>query len=354
MLFLASNPSPKVIEEINRSNLARINNMAIVIMIVEVFMLILSFVFNTSNMYKYFYMFLFIVAVITYQLSRDKYRQKMSSNKLLLYFISYMFSFWGIAISLIDYHSGIAAFVYLINISIIISFLVYSPKEILLYNLINMIVFFLIFYLYGSLDFALVVNVLTFHCMLFLIGIDRYRYVSQNIVVKSNLFEANQELRILSTIDQLSGCKNRRGFLYEFEKYKGQVVFALLTDIDNFKNINDQYGHDIGDLFIINFAKILQSNFGVNNVFRIGGDEFFIISNSDPLDVCLKKFKTSCKEVGDISFVAGSDLKMTASSGYTYKVLDEDSDYLSIYKLLDVALYKAKHAGKNKIMKALE
>lgn len=352
MSFFSKNPDLRVQNEINKSNIYRIHKMSYIVIVMEVFMIFFSFIIKLPPYYQISYYSLLVLSVLFNLFTREKNHQKIKFERLVISIAIYIFSSWGILISFLDNSRNIAAYVYLINISAIVCFLVSTPKETIVFNIINMSIFLSLFYFCQVLTYPLCINIVCFHIVLIAIAIDKYHSIAQGIVARLELDKSNHELKVLSTIDQLSGCKNRRGLTYELEKYSGQVIFALLTDIDNFKEINDKYGHDIGDLFIVNFAKILQSNFGINNVFRIGGDEFFIISNCDPLDVCLKKFEISCNEIGDISFVANANLKMTTSAGYTYRIINNEEDFNQIYKSLDIALYASKNAGKNKVIKA--
>ncbi len=352
MSFFSKNPDPRVQNEINKSNIYRIHKMSYIVIVMEVFMIMFSFIIKLPPYYQYSYYSLLILSLLFNIFTRKKYHNKIKFERIVINFAIYLFSSWGIIISFLDNSRNIAAYVYLINISAIVCFLVSTPLEMIIFNLINMVVFLGLFYFCKVLTYPLFINIVCFHIVLIAIAIDKYISIAKGIEARLELDSSNHELKVLSTIDQLSGCKNRRGLSYELEKYSGQVIFALLTDIDNFKEINDKYGHDIGDLFIVNFAKILQSNFGLNNVFRIGGDEFFIISNCEPLDVCLKKFEISCNEIGDISFVANADIKMTTSGGYTYRVINNEEDFNQIYKSLDIALYASKNSGKNKVLKA--
>lgn len=350
MQFIKKNPNLRVQEELNSNNITRIHNLSYLVVIMEVFMIITSYIISIPSYYRISYYLLLILSIIFNFLTREKFNYKKKLQRVVVNVSIYIFSIWGIIISLIDNNRGIAPFIYLINISLIVSFITATPLEMIFYNLINAIIFFVAFYYHSALSYPLIINIVSFHIVLVIISIDRYKSISKNIEDNINLEKLNHELTILSTIDQLSGCKNRRGLIYEFEKYEGQVVFALLIDIDDFKSINDKYGHDIGDLFILNFAKILQSNFGQNNIFRIGGDEFFIISNDYSLETCLKKYEFSTREIQEISFVTNSNIKMTTSGGYLYNVINNSKDFNSIYKKLDLALYSAKTKGKNRLV----
>ncbi|MGD1822491.1 MAG: GGDEF domain-containing protein [Pleomorphochaeta sp.] len=339
-------------QSLNLRNLKKIHKLSILVIVVEMLMILLALIIDLPKIYLYAYIILFSTVLIFYFFSLQKNRMKFFSNSVVLDLLLYIFTIWGIAVSAFDASRGMAPFVYIINISFIICFYIATPICAIVYNLVNMIIFYFVFFLIDRLTIDIVINFTLFHLVMILISIDKYKTFVMNYLDKMQLQKANDELQLLSTIDQLSGCKNRRGLNIEIKKYEKQVIFVLLTDIDNFKEINDCYGHDIGDLFIVNYAKILQTNFGVSNVFRLGGDEFFIISNNESLNSCLNKFEISIKEISNITLVENQKKLITISGGYSYTVLSNVGAFDQIYKDLDVAMYKAKKEGKNKIIKA--
>ena len=93
-----------------------------------------------------------------------------------------------------------------------------------------------------------------------------------------------EQLELLSLTDELTGMPNRRHFMREFtrrlalaQRYGEQGATALV-DMDGFKAINDQYGHEVGDLALVSFAQLLVRNVRATDfVARLGGDEFVIL-----------------------------------------------------------------------------
>ncbi len=352
MHYFDLNLSKEGLLYLDKTNLKQIHFMSFFVIIIELFMLLFGYIVKLPYYYLYSYAILLISVLFFYFSTYKGSPQFLKQINPFLEIAIYAFTIWGVIVAAFDVNRGYSPFVYLINISFITCFFIFRPISALLYSLINATIFSLVFIYIDKLTIDIIVNFSLFHFVMFLICVGRYRAFESNYKDKVNLKKANKELQILSTIDQLSGCKNRRGLNYEIKKYENQVVFALLADIDNFKQLNDNYGHDIGDLFLSNFAKILQSNFGVSNVFRIGGDEFFIITNSETLQSCLKKFEISRKEISSISFVKNTELNITISAGYTYKVLSGNDGFEIMYKDLDIALYKSKAKGKNYVTKA--
>jgi diguanylate cyclase (GGDEF)-like protein len=120
--------------------------------------------------------------------------------------------------------------------------------------------------------------------------------------------------------------------------------------LDNFKWINDSYGHDIGDIVLKFFANTLKNCLRKGDVVaRIGGDEFAVllpeVKNNSASIVAEKFLKILEEEFIDAN---GKQLKLSASIGITNSYDAGVSDYDSIFKRADIALYRAKEAGKSR------
>ena len=125
------------------------------------------------------------------------------------------------------------------------------------------------------------------------------------------------------------------------------VVF-LMFDIDNFKDINDTYGHPIGDKVIVQFANILRHAFFENAlVARIGGDEFCVFSYAAPSQQEVKTALENIREQMSCQFADKYEkVLITYSCGVIF-FSGKDKSFETIYQKADAALYKAKHTGKN-------
>lgn len=163
----------------------------------------------------------------------------------------------------------------------------------------------------------------------------------------TELKNAQNHIREMADIDHLSGLLNRRAFhekimpLYDRCMVAGDYAFVLFIDLDNFKSVNDLYGHHVGDYVISEFASILRSSVRSNElVARMGGDEFVIY-----LD------KESSPEAGKvlanriISKFNQSDLKRYSDLGCSIGVSgarDQSLALVEVISMADKAMYSAK------------
>lgn len=162
--------------------------------------------------------------------------------------------------------------------------------------------------------------------------------------------EGEKKLLKLATTDSLTGLGNRRLFEEVFQAYQKNAdnraysLFLLLFDIDNFKSINDTFGHNVGDLVLKQLAELVTSSIRKTDTFvRWGGEEFAILQRySDPTAV-MKVAEQIRKKIDEYSFE--TIVHVTCSFGLTSVKPDENLE--SAFERADNALYRAKNDGKN-------
>ncbi len=172
----------------------------------------------------------------------------------------------------------------------------------------------------------------------------------RNILEKENK-RIRKELELMIVTDSLTKIYNRRHFNQTAKDILAQVkrknISATLTyiDIDNFKIINDKYGHDTGDTVLIYLANTLKkhSREGIDFIFRVGGEEFAIISTSSTLEESINHMKRINKE---LQLDDENKLKITLSAGIEL-FTKNDLSYDDVYKKADKKMYEAKKCGKN-------
>lgn len=198
---------------------------------------------------------------------------------------------------------------------------------------------------------------------------DELQYLKDHIAfIKSYINEAapSIEVKILLKAlkdsafrDGLTGLYNRK-FLDEYiKKALPQVLrdnkklAVLMLDMDHFKSVNDEYGHDIGDLVLKELAYILIQNVRESDlVIRFGGEEFIVIlSNIDSTENALAVANKIREQVAqnEIDVYAGTKLRKTVSIGLSM-FPDDGKSFDSICKNADIALYEAKNKGRNQVV----
>ncbi len=172
---------------------------------------------------------------------------------------------------------------------------------------------------------------------------------------EKELEEANKELIKLSNIDPLTGAFNRRylytvvqKIIYLAKREKKNLCIAMI-DIDDFKDINDTFGHDIGDKVLIATVDEINYNIRQSDVLvRFGGEEFIIVFPSTDLKNALFVSEKIRKAIENYTLI--KKVKFTISIGVSEFDIIKDDDIEKSIKRADIALYKAKKSGKNKIL----
>ncbi len=184
------------------------------------------------------------------------------------------------------------------------------------------------------------------------------------ITIQEELFRVNQKLEQMAVTDGLTGCFNRRYLMQQLEhevllNMRYQIPFAVfLFDIDHFKQINDKYGHLVGDEVLRGTAEIVRSMLRRTDILaRYGGEEFTVYlphTNREQAELLAERIMLA---VGENQVEAGQDkVGITISMG----VLSESSENLKfndpkeylreIFSSADAALYKAKNEGRNRVV----
>jgi diguanylate cyclase (GGDEF)-like protein len=184
-------------------------------------------------------------------------------------------------------------------------------------------------------------------------------YISESIpsIEVKLLMQALQESAFT---DGLTGLYNRKFLEEHSKKLIPQAkrdnfnIGVLLLDMDHFKAVNDEYGHDIGDKVLKELSRILTETLRESDVIvRYGGEEFVVLlvnikTEEDALTVA-NKIREKVKE-NEIDVYAGSKLRKTISIGLSMFPHDS-SNFDSVIKNADIALYEAKSKGRDQVVR---
>lgn len=179
--------------------------------------------------------------------------------------------------------------------------------------------------------------------------------------LQAELVRANTELHRLTQTDPLTDVSNRRHLNQKLEeeylrarRYDRPLSLGML-DLDHFKRLNDTFGHQAGDLALVEVAKIIKSTLRCHDlVARYGGEEFAMLLPETPADRAILAFERvrAGIERAEIKF-DGARLPVTASLGvasFPHQLVSKPSDFIT---LADAALYDAKRSGRNRVVAAL-
>lgn len=175
---------------------------------------------------------------------------------------------------------------------------------------------------------------------------------SINETLKANMEKLNR----VAYRDELTGLYNRHFVMEklapELEK-RGRQDALVMIDVDNFKRVNDTYGHDAGDTVLVCISNIMESVCHSHKVARWGGEEFLVImmgaSRQEVFDIC----EEMRQEIGNFPYIRGEvTFFCTATLGAT--IYDKDLSFQENLKHADEALYYGKTTGKNRTIRYSE
>lgn len=169
----------------------------------------------------------------------------------------------------------------------------------------------------------------------------------QNRELQCNL----EKISSMAVRDDLTGLLNRRYVLgdlveeIQIDGTAGEIVFVMV-DIDDFKRINDTYGHDAGDAALVCLATILKDLYGKHRVIRWGGEEFLIVLLGETVESATRLCEEIRREIEAFEiFHDGVSFFMTITMGM--QIYWEASGVESAIQCADKALYWGKRSGKN-------
>lgn len=169
------------------------------------------------------------------------------------------------------------------------------------------------------------------------------------------LSEANRRLKELANTDQLTGLPNRRQAMaamqrsFENAKCCGTSLCCVVIDADDFKQVNDQFGHDAGDAVLKKLSRSLVNTFRTDDlVARLGGDEFLVILENTDLHGAHHITEQAREAVSELKVhIGGFDVWQGSISAGIAALDAAMGEYSELIKQADTAVYESKKKGRN-------
>lgn len=178
---------------------------------------------------------------------------------------------------------------------------------------------------------------------------------SKRIIEKQNaeLLKYNNLLQKMSIEDSLTGSYNRRYF-YEYMRthvlstQNDESRCLIMIDFNHFKNINDQFGHDAGDRLLIKFVELTQTALnGVGDVYRLGGDEFILLSNHQCYDDAIQMIEKINKQFSEHARIASLAYGVVQ---FKSSDINNEFDLTNLIRKSDELMYIYKRSLSNKLI----
>lgn len=183
--------------------------------------------------------------------------------------------------------------------------------------------------------------------------IEMYKSVARNVGSRLGMIRALRNSQLQAETDSLTGLVNRRSLDNRFGMLTGahSTLSLVMGDLDNFKKLNDSYGHEAGDRALVLFSHVIKDVIRPSDLAaRFGGEEFVVILPGAAIDDAVNvvervrnKLKQAIDRAGCPSFTASYGISSTDDYGW---------DLASMVHAADQAMYRAKRAGRDRIVKA--
>ncbi|HCX65333.1 MAG TPA: hypothetical protein DHN33_09010 [Eubacteriaceae bacterium] len=297
-----------------------------------------------------------VYAIIGYRF----YRQKPPAVEWYHLFYTVSFAAIGLAIAIIRSmiavrQSFVLPTVYIAVIYGLAFFFYFSPRIMFfLYALSAGVVIGVLPFVNAALtDFRFGYDILANNAIAWLVSWINYRRYINMASNELKISDKNRSLEYLTNIDVLTQSFNRRKLQEELIKQhkraqgKQHNYSILILDIDHFKRINDEYGHDKGDDVLVELTRLVQNNMRSRDVVgRWGGEEFLVIcpdTNTEEGTIVAEKLRTLVEQ-----YHFSVPTKITISLGVA-SYQKQDTTF-TVIRRADDALYEAKRSGRNKVV----
>ena len=160
-------------------------------------------------------------------------------------------------------------------------------------------------------------------------------------ILTEKLREENKHLHNLSLTDALTGIRNRLALRHDYDLYCNHEVTVMMVDLDKFKAINDNYGHQEGDRILKETAALLSDTFGLQHCYRFGGDEFLVIIPDIDEELFKERLDKMMKSKPEIK-ENGKTVQVGFSIGYVHEKLSDNDKLRKMFSSADELMYEAK------------
>ncbi|AFA49873.1 GGDEF domain-containing protein [Acetobacterium woodii] len=278
--------------------------------------------------------------------------------KIIENFVALFILILGISLVSVDQYVTTNITPFLVVCTVLGLFIIKRPLAAILQYAVALISFFVLMTIFQTEPAILATNQLngiTFVAIGLCISLLSWHSGRSAILQQRKITEQHHKLEEIAYYDHLTGLINRWKWLQyvdvELEKnyFPGKESCILLLDIDFFKQVNDQYGHPIGDQVLKQLAQILKNEVGSQgDTARWGGEEFIILLPGVSLSKSIAIGEQIRQRIAQTPFnIENHQIHITVSLGAT--LLEHDSDFMDAYKRADQALYIAKNNGRNRL-----
>ena len=254
---------------------------------------------------------------------------------------SVLFILWSMYVSAREYMLGLQVATFYAVIFALIAFTVMIPRMGFSIVAASFIGFYLCAYHINKAADIQTFNYIALMLICFGCTAEKYSVTISKINEKIKTEELNGAYIDIMRHDPLSKAKNRTALIEDLPEYFGKKIIVLIFDLDNFKTLNDTYGHISGDRVISSYAKVFCDVFGKESVYRYGGDEFLVVRKATTEEAFNSEIK-ALRETVDNLEIEGIKEKTDYSLGYSFGIVEDGSEFEELIIKADDVMYEQK------------
>lgn len=347
--FFIPKNSEAVTKEIDKVNIDIVNKISVSLIIYEVatYLLLLCGILKTADFKVTTFSMIFVtgLSVIAF-LYTKAIKRKAHSNKVFSAIINIVylcFIAYGIWFSHL-YDADLIVF-YMVIVSLT-AFISIKPCYSLIVIVASFTTLFLLLKSTGNpMPIKNSMNYFGFMAICCAVSFTGYHLLRDKLIKQQELLSLNTTLYKVARYDTLTRLKNRHALVEDSANYYNKPICIVVGDCDNFKCINDTYGHIVGDKVIVAIADVLKENITEDYIYRYGGDEFLVVNmNTDEevMDEITNKIHSALDNIK----IKGVDEKISISFGREYGTAKNGNEFEELLKRADRNMYKVKQLKK--------
>lgn len=308
-----------------------------------------------------------MVSGLVFYYIKARQKENEAIGKVLPLLLSFLYLIFGAAVCVADQLVTSSITPYIIaSLAVALAFIINPYYSILFYSLAFMLFHFALPLVQQNSELitSIIVNAFSASAIGLGLALITWRTYSINLAQKRLIEEQKEELekknvllKKMARTDMLTGLYNRVRFTEFVEREiartrrTGEESCLVMLDLDHFKSVNDIFGHPNGDTVLEWIAGVMKSQLRDTDILaRFGGEEFTILLPGTSVDGSLKVAEKVRMAIEHCTFPEQMEkLKLTASIGIASLTADTNATFDSVYREVDIALYRAKDKGRNRI-----
>ncbi len=341
-----------IINEMDKANVRNVNNISVTVIAYEILTLIFVIpgIVKVNDVKTTSLSLIFIIcfSLFFYIYShRAKYYETISHNKItFIIIIAFsVLTIYSIYLAYDHYRYGKDIITFYIVMVTYSAFIIIKPYISVILLSASFTVCYCVLVSVDGAESIHIMNFFALACICIVASAAKYHLMRKQQLSKHEVIMLNEALEMAVRYDSLTKLKNRYALIEDSVSYLNKPVYIVMCDCDNFKNINDTYGHIMGDKVLVAISDVFKAYLPKGCIYRYGGDEFLIVNiglekeNFDELKRVIHKSLDSMR-------IDGIDEKPTCSFGSVKGIAQSGAEFEELIQQADRNMYKEKQLKK--------